>query len=256
MKNLINLQYLDLSSNNILEIKETHLPPNAIIDLTDNLILNIIQNKSPKFQIEFQISQFVSVLLDEGDITIRVNNESILYLQDDRVYNCENGIFQRQSVIRDGYPGFSEVEYISRKYNALNKPTILINHTYPSELDNVNLKESAGFRKLRNLCSNLKLWIDYEFDFRLLRKDIALPLLSKLGKLKNMKKMSNNSPINRNKITKNTRILNPSSKFFFGNERLKLEDKNFVSFPIERFNGNSEPVRAFKTYKIIKRLGT
>ena len=34
----------------------------------------------------------------------------------------------------------------------------------------------------------------------------------------------------------------------------ELDDKNFVRVPIERLDENNEPVREFKTYKIIKRL--
>ena len=34
----------------------------------------------------------------------------------------------------------------------------------------------------------------------------------------------------------------------------KLDDKNFVRVPIEKMDENNEPVREFKTYKIIKRL--
>jgi len=33
-----------------------------------------------------------------------------------------------------------------------------------------------------------------------------------------------------------------------------FDDENFVRVPIESINEKSEPVRAFKTYKIIKRL--
>jgi len=33
-----------------------------------------------------------------------------------------------------------------------------------------------------------------------------------------------------------------------------FDDENFVRVPIESINGKSEPVREFKTYKIIKRL--
>jgi Arc/MetJ-type ribon-helix-helix transcriptional regulator len=33
-----------------------------------------------------------------------------------------------------------------------------------------------------------------------------------------------------------------------------FDDENFVRVPIEGINENSEPVREFKTYKIIKRL--
>jgi Arc/MetJ-type ribon-helix-helix transcriptional regulator len=33
-----------------------------------------------------------------------------------------------------------------------------------------------------------------------------------------------------------------------------FDDENFVRVPIERINEKSEPVREFKTYKIIKRL--
>ena len=34
----------------------------------------------------------------------------------------------------------------------------------------------------------------------------------------------------------------------------KLDDKNYVRVPIEKMYKNNEPVREFKTYKIIKRL--
>jgi len=34
----------------------------------------------------------------------------------------------------------------------------------------------------------------------------------------------------------------------------KLDEKNFVRVPIEKMDENNEPVREFKTYKIVKRL--
>ncbi len=34
----------------------------------------------------------------------------------------------------------------------------------------------------------------------------------------------------------------------------EFDDENFVRVPVERLNDNKEPVREFKTYKIIKRL--
>jgi antitoxin ParD1/3/4 len=34
----------------------------------------------------------------------------------------------------------------------------------------------------------------------------------------------------------------------------KFDDENFVRVPIEKLNEDKEPVREFKTYKIIKRL--
>ncbi|MFW9970353.1 MAG: ribbon-helix-helix domain-containing protein [Candidatus Odinarchaeota archaeon] len=37
-------------------------------------------------------------------------------------------------------------------------------------------------------------------------------------------------------------------------ETEEFDDENFVRVPIERLNDKDEPVREFKTYKIIKRL--
>ena len=34
----------------------------------------------------------------------------------------------------------------------------------------------------------------------------------------------------------------------------KLDEKNFVRVPFEKMDENNEPVREFKTYKIVKRL--
>ena len=34
----------------------------------------------------------------------------------------------------------------------------------------------------------------------------------------------------------------------------KIDDKNYVRVPIEKMEENNEPVREFKTYKIVKRL--
>ena len=34
----------------------------------------------------------------------------------------------------------------------------------------------------------------------------------------------------------------------------EIDDKNFVRVPVERVDSNNEPVRSFKTYKILKRL--
>lgn len=34
----------------------------------------------------------------------------------------------------------------------------------------------------------------------------------------------------------------------------KFDDKNFVKVPVNKLNENNEPIRAFKTYKILKRL--
>ena len=33
-----------------------------------------------------------------------------------------------------------------------------------------------------------------------------------------------------------------------------FDNENFVRVPVERLNENDEPVREFKTYKIVKRL--
>ncbi|KKK44253.1 hypothetical protein LCGC14_0604560 [marine sediment metagenome] len=34
----------------------------------------------------------------------------------------------------------------------------------------------------------------------------------------------------------------------------EIDDKNFVRVPVETIDSNNEPVREFKTYKILKRL--
>ncbi|KKK96129.1 hypothetical protein LCGC14_2665860 [marine sediment metagenome] len=34
----------------------------------------------------------------------------------------------------------------------------------------------------------------------------------------------------------------------------KFDDKNFVRVPVEKLNENNEPIREFRTYKILKRL--
>jgi len=34
----------------------------------------------------------------------------------------------------------------------------------------------------------------------------------------------------------------------------EIDDKNFVRVPVEKVDSNNEPVREFKTYKILKRL--
>ncbi len=34
----------------------------------------------------------------------------------------------------------------------------------------------------------------------------------------------------------------------------EFDDENYVRVPVERLNENDEPIREFKTYKIIKRL--
>ena len=34
----------------------------------------------------------------------------------------------------------------------------------------------------------------------------------------------------------------------------EIDDKNFVRVPVEKLDSNNEPVREFKTYKILKRL--
>jgi len=41
----------------------------------------------------------------------------------------------------------------------------------------------------------------------------------------------------------------------FNNSELHdFDEENFVRIPVERLDENSEPVREFKTYKIVKRL--
>lgn len=55
-------------------------------------------------------------------------------------------------------------------------------------------------------------------------------------------------------LLKELRMANNMAKY---KEESKIDDfdnGNFVRVPVERLNENSEPVREFKTYKIVKRL--
>ncbi|MFX0060421.1 MAG: leucine-rich repeat domain-containing protein, partial [Candidatus Heimdallarchaeota archaeon] len=186
LKHLNKLESLDLSHNKILEIDCSELPQADSIHLEHNLIVYIDQEGSHKFQFEFQISENLSVSLDNDDITISINQEPAILIQQDRLYVYENGIFQRQNKISDSVPGFCEIEYFTREDQEESKSKVYITDSYPLTIEDLEKVESQVHAKFRVLCTNLKLWAEHKFDFRLLRKDIAFPLLYKLAKIKNL----------------------------------------------------------------------
>jgi len=186
LSHIHNLEVLDLSHNKILEIDCMQLPRADCIHLKHNLIMNISQQDCHKFQFEFQINEYLSVNLDNEDITIHINQEPAIFIQQDRVYTYENGMFQRQSLINNSVPGFCEVEFFMKTAQEPTKSKVYITDSYPIELEQPSVTESPAHAKFRVLCTNLKLWVDHGFDSRLLPRAIAFPLLNKLAKLQNL----------------------------------------------------------------------
>ncbi|MFX1233527.1 MAG: leucine-rich repeat domain-containing protein [Promethearchaeota archaeon] len=180
LTHLESLEELNLSYNKILEIDCRDLPSTEAIHLENNLIMKIGQQKLSKFQIEFKISEYLSANLDDDVISIKINQEPIICVHQDRVYVCENGVYQRQNFTNDSIPGFCEVEYYIEPAQKHSLPKIYINNTYPIKLEDSQIFEYPTQMRFRQLCANLKLWAEHDFDNRLLRHDIAFPLLNKL----------------------------------------------------------------------------
>jgi len=186
LRHLRRLESLDLSHNKIFEIDCSELPQADSIHLEHNLIMYIEQKRSHKFQFEFQISENLSASLENDDITISINQEPAVLVQQDRLYVYENGVFQRQNMINDSVPGFCEIEYFTRTDQEESKSKVCITDSYPITLEDLEKEESQVYAQFRVLCTNLKLWVEHKFDLRLLRKDIAFPLLYKLARIKNL----------------------------------------------------------------------
>jgi len=187
LSHIHNLDVLDLSHNKILEIDCMQLPRADCIHLKHNLIMNISQQDCHKFQFEFQINEYLSVNLNNEDITIHINQEPAIFIQQDRVYIYENGMFQRQSLINNSVPGFCEVEFFMKTTQEQTKSKVYITDSYPIELEQPSFSESPAHARFRVLCTNLKLWVEHAFDPRLLSKAIAFPLLNKLANFQNLK---------------------------------------------------------------------
>ena len=182
LKNLKKLKTINLSKNKIVEIDCRQLPLAENIDLTDNLIMKIKNpSYSSRFVISCKINNKFEVKMEGNGVRIFGNNNASILLKDHSIFIEKNGLLHQHTVLDKKYSGFTEFTAIIKKTRLRKKTKIQISKVYPLRIDKINHDLEAQFREI---CSNLLIWVENDYDLRLLRKDLIIPLMEQLGEKK------------------------------------------------------------------------
>ncbi|MHA2037497.1 MAG: leucine-rich repeat domain-containing protein [Promethearchaeota archaeon] len=201
LKNLTKLETLDLAFNKIIELNYSKLPHARRIYLESNPIMNIVNQKKEHRSkgmrvISFPVNRHIKVELENNNIQIYVDEELSVQL----VVNKENiqvyeGYKSRKSktpyVVRylekdtDSkiFPGFGTIEVASEIDQKYMKSVISLNKMYPFIFNEKVEEDKVIHTKFMQFCMKLQLWNEYNYDPRLIQKNIAIPILRKLAAL-------------------------------------------------------------------------
>ena len=223
LSTLTNLRSLNLSHNNIHKLDCATLPKSAHIDLTQNPILQI-KNRTNKFSISCAVTFNISLVLIEEKILIHIKHKPVVFLKNGKVYINQGGFWYTSEKVGKDLPGFSSIEEVSLG----NADTVIeVDEIYFSKFSDYAFDDSSLEADFKELYYTLQSWMRRNYSTHILQKRIALPLLKELKNAKN--------------------AIDPSKE-------IDNSIHDYVKVPFERLDRNNEPVREFKTYKIIKKL--
>lgn len=178
LKRLKRLKTLNLSQNKILEIDCRELPHAENINLAGNLLMRI-KNPNSLAKILYKINNRIAVSLEGKEIKILIDKNPSILLKDHSIHIQKNGLVQKYSMLDQKYSGFAEFTPIDKEIQSRKKTNVHISEVYPLDIKNDTL--DGNFREI---CSNLKIWAENNYDLRVLRKDIVFPLVEQLGDIK------------------------------------------------------------------------
>ncbi|MFW9895508.1 MAG: leucine-rich repeat domain-containing protein, partial [Candidatus Thorarchaeota archaeon] len=195
IEHLNKLETLDLAFNRIIELNYSKLPYAHNIYLESNPIMRIFYQKQKSNEnmvrvISFSINRFITVEFDDN-IQIYIDKKLCVYLdvKGDNVYEGYNNkskssyYLQYLDQNKDSkiYPGFGTIELVGKLGDNQSRSKISLNKIYPFIFNENNEEDRMILTKFMQFCLRLQLWNEYNYDPRLLQKDIAIPLLRRLA---------------------------------------------------------------------------
>ncbi|GAH05189.1 unnamed protein product, partial [marine sediment metagenome] len=182
LKDLKNLKTVDLSQNKIVEIDYRELPSIESINLKGNLIMRIkYPNLSSKFVLFCKINDRITVTMEDKEIKINIDNNASILFKENTIFIEKHGLRRQYTELDSRYSGFTEFTPVAKKPKARKKTKVHISEVYPLGIDTTNHALDGLFREI---CSNLQIWTEHEYDLRLLRKDLVFPLVEELEGIK------------------------------------------------------------------------
>jgi len=203
VEHLKELESLDLAFNKIIEVNYSKLPSANTIYLESNPIIKIIHQKNENHNnnkriISYPVNQYITVESEGNTIQIYVNNQlgAFLIMNKEEISVYE-GFTNKKSkssyyvrYISKGkgtkkYPGFGTIEVAGEVDHDQRKSIISVDKLYPLNFNEEKEedKDIVTHTKFMQFCMRLQVWNDYNYEPRLLQKNIAIPLLKKLGRL-------------------------------------------------------------------------
>ncbi|MFX1346315.1 MAG: leucine-rich repeat domain-containing protein [Promethearchaeota archaeon] len=202
LKQFSNLKSLNLSYNKITVINYSKLPNIRKIDLQHNPIIKVIQEKNNKNVSAIRAISFpIKMHHDKKLVSELVNNEIYLYLGKElcfyinldksniSVHECygssqNNMNFHTSYILQslsskssnDKYPGLGTIEIVKDRDTS----TIIVNKLHPFVFDKEHVEDMNNILRFMHFCLNLKMWVKYDYDTRLLDNKISVPLLQKI----------------------------------------------------------------------------
>ncbi len=202
IKQLTNLKSLNLSYNKITEINYSKLPYVREIDLQHNPIIKISHENNQKnanvmrtisFPVKVHHDKIIVAEFAKNKIYLYFGKELCFYLDFDKpdisVHECygssQNNMKSHTSYILQSisskstnkkFPGLGTIEIV--KYR--DTSTIIVNKLHPFVFDKENAEDMNNILRFMHFCLNLKMWVKYGYDTRLLDNKISVPLLQKI----------------------------------------------------------------------------
>ena len=161
---LKRLKSLDLSYNKIIEINRAELPPAETIILKDNLISKISKGTGKVHTnwpiILCRVNKFITIHLE--------GNKSVIFVHGRRAFSMENNTV---IYFKDELP----LDYPKKK-------VVHVSMLFPLKFQGTHSVAPTPGSQFIDLYANLKVWALQGYDPRVLREDLAIPLLKRLKK--------------------------------------------------------------------------
>ena len=124
---------------------------------------------------EFKINNYITLKLED--------NKTVIYLGNDRFLQCKKLLMDIPLENIDSYDHIGSIDEAINLYNN----SLGIQQKY-NEQDNKNLNPELPPKvEFWGHCSNLQTWAEYNYDSRLLHKNLAFPLLKRLASMGDIK---------------------------------------------------------------------
>ena len=164
IENLKWLYNLDLKGNNIPE-------PIGTATIKNYEILNVLAHlweRDFTLDINFKVNEFIALKLEDNPKSRIPKNETFIYVKGQRFDQCK---FLLIPILVNEVQNFSEIDSIDEAAEKMDRS---LEYTKRRDVGIPVMTEFWGH------CSNMQAWAEYNYDTRLLHRNLAFPLLKKL----------------------------------------------------------------------------